>query len=146
MSHPSRIKIFIVNQPAFNTNDIEFLVVRCGSDGELSDALTKHVNYIRVVACTADDIASLEDTLMIHPIDTLLLYDTGSHPIRYQEVLHKLTTTATSQRLLASSLCTKAVSCLHAEAVQHRQGENCGLADLCFNDAIRVVQWSMVFL
>lgn len=146
MNQPSKIKIFIVNQPNLNVADIEFLFVYCGNAGELNEALTRSRDFIRVVACTSDDIASLKTTLMIHQIDTLFLYDTGNNPIQFHEPLHRLTTNVTSEQLLANGLCTKAVSCLHAEALQHRQNQNHGLANLCFNDAVRVVQWSMTFL
>ena len=113
---------------------------------KLNEALAQSTDFVRVVVCTSDDIADLEITLMIHPIDTLLLYDTGNHPVQFHGSLHERTTKVTSERMLATRLCTKAVSCLHAEALQHQQNQNHGLANMCFNDAKRVVQWSMTFL
>ena len=34
MDQPTTLKIFIVNQQSLNANNIEFIVVRCGNDGE----------------------------------------------------------------------------------------------------------------
>ena len=146
MNQPSKLKIFIVNQSNLNVGDLEFFVVRCDNAGALDEALAKHRDCIRVVACTSEDIVELENTLMIHQINALLLHDTGNTPIEFHEPWHELTTRVTSERLLKIFLCNKAASCLHAEALQHRQDGNHSLAKLCFNDAARALRCSMTFL
>ena len=142
MNSPSKLLILIVNQAGLDTHGLAPFVQHCQNAEELNAALIEKKNCIRIVACTSNDIDDVALVLKIHQINTLFLYDLGTGPIEYAEPWCHLTTKVVSDQKLLVSLCTKAASCLYAEAAQHRQNENYGLADLCKQDIIRILKYS----
>ncbi|CAF4094043.1 unnamed protein product, partial [Rotaria sp. Silwood2] len=145
-SNSKQAKILILDLPHLPTKELDNLVIHCSTIDELLARSAENSAFILIIACTSEKLTELAPILTRISIDTLYILNTGDEIKHFGESWWNKTTIVYNEKQLMRHLCTKSMLCFYNEGLEHRKTGNFGVANVCFLDSIRALNYSAKFI
>ncbi|CAF4486010.1 unnamed protein product [Rotaria sp. Silwood1] len=145
-SNVKKAKILIVDISNLPTKELNDLVVHCSNIDELLAASIKYNAFNLIIACTSSKLTELAPILRGVSIDAFYILNVGDEIKCFDEPWWNKTTVVYNEKQLMRHLCTKSMLCLYHEGLEHRKTGDFGLANICFLDSIRALDYSAKFI
>lgn len=141
-------KILALDLSDIRTDILGNVVVHCSDYNDLENALLKYNSSTKIIACRSNKLIGLDRLLFGYDIDTLYVLsekdDKDKEWLR-SLILANIIEVQNTQQLMRH-LCTKTMICYRSQAMEYKNKSNNGMANLCFLDARKALDYSISFI
>ncbi|CAF3885562.1 unnamed protein product [Rotaria sp. Silwood1] len=138
-----------MNLPNLPTYQLGEVVISCSDIANLKTTLKKHKESKRIIACNSKDLIGIDGLLIndtIHKI--IVLNNEEDEDIRewFDGLVFDRITEVYNTKQLLRHLSTEATLSYFHQGLEHKKKGNHTLANLCFADSIRALNYSAEFI